>query len=202
MSDPMGVEIDVDQAVREGSRWWWLVLVVGIAFVGFGIMTLFDVARGASVVALIIGLFMIFDGVVEMVAGGRTTGHRGWAIAVGVLLFIGGVVVIAYPEYTFTAIAIIIGITMIVGGIGRFVAAVMLRGYGWGWRVTFGAVEAIVGVVILVWPGKTAYVLLLLIGAYAVITGIVQILLAFQLKEAPRRLEQWRGGPGGPYPAF
>jgi uncharacterized membrane protein HdeD (DUF308 family) len=205
MSDPVEVEIDVDEAVRQGARLWWLVLVVGIVFVGFGIMTLFDVARGASVVALIIGLFMIFDGVVEMVSGGRGGVSRGWAIVIGLLLFVGGIVVIAYPEYTFELIAIIWGITMIVGGIGRFVASLMLRDYGWGWRLTFGVVEAIIGVLVIAWPDVTAYVLLLLIGAYAIIAGIVQIVLAFQLKAAPERLEELRrrGGPGGPvYPAF
>jgi uncharacterized membrane protein HdeD (DUF308 family) len=204
MSEPVEVEIDLDDAVRQGARLWWLVLVVGIIFVGFGIMTLFDVAKGASVVALIIGLFMIFDGIVEMVSGGRGGVSRGWSIVIGLLLFVGGIVVIAYPEYTFAVIAVIWGITMIVGGIGRFVASLMLRDYGWGWRLTFGVIEAIIGVLVIAWPDVTAYVLLLLIGVYAIIAGIVQIVLAFQLKQAPERLDQLRrGGSGGPvYPAF
>jgi uncharacterized membrane protein HdeD (DUF308 family) len=202
MSEPVEVQVDVDEAVRRGARVWWLVLVVGIVFVAFGIMTLFDVAKGASVVALIIGLFMVFDGIVEMISGGRNGGSRGWSIAIGILLFVGGIVVISYPEYTFELIAIIWGITMIVGGIGRLVASLMLRDYGWGWRLTFGVVEAVVGILVLIWPDVTAYVLLLLIGVYAILAGLVQIVLAFQLKKAPERLEQLRRRGGPPFPAF
>jgi uncharacterized membrane protein HdeD (DUF308 family) len=201
MDEPVvvAVDADVDEVVRQGARLWWVVLLVGIVFVGFGIMTLFDVAKGASVVALIIGLFMIFDGFVELF-GGRASMSRGWAIVVGLVLIAGGVVVIAYPEYTFTAIAIIWGIAMLIGGIGRFVAAIVLRDYGWGWRLTFGVVEAIIGIIVLVWPGATAYVLLLLIGIYAIIAGIVQIVLSFQLKKAPERLDEVRAR--GSFPAF
>lgn len=196
------VEVDLDEAARRGARVWWLVLLVGIVFVGFGIMTLFDVARGASVVALIIGLFMIFDGIVEMVSGGRNGASFGWGTFIGILLFIGGIIVIAYPEYTFLAIAIIWGITMVVGGVARFIASLVLRDYGWGWRLAFGAVETIIGIIVLVWPGQTAYVLLVLIGIYAILAGIVQIVLAFQLKNGPRRIEELRTRGGGPMPAF
>ena len=53
-----------------------------------------------------------------------------------------------------------------------------------------GILEAIVGIVMLAWPDVTAYVILLLIGIYSIIAGILQIVLSFQLQEGagtPRR---------------
>ena len=115
-----------------------------------------------------------------------------------ILLVIGGIVVIAWPGVTFLVIAVIWGITLLVGGIARLVSAAMLRGYGWGWLVVLGILEAVIGVVMLAWPDVTAYVILLLIGIYSIIAGLLQIVLAFQLRKAPERLEELnRQGPAG-----
>jgi uncharacterized membrane protein HdeD (DUF308 family) len=182
------------QAVGEVARVWWVVLVVGIIFLGFGIVMLFNVAAGATAIAIIVGAFLIFDGLVEMISGGRRGGSRGWAIVLGVILVIAGIVVIAWPGVTFLVIAVVWGIALLIGGIARVVSAVFLRGYGWGWLVVLGIIESIVGIVMLAWPNQTAYVILLLIGIYSIFAGILQIFLAFQLKKAPERLAALQDG--------
>lgn len=188
--DPTGMdrgEPTLQEAVTEVARIWWLVLVIGIIFLGFGIVMLFDVAAGATVIAIIVGAFLIFDGLVELIAGGRH-GSRAWAVILGLLLVAGGIVVIVWPGVTFLVIAIVWGITMLVGGIVRAVAAATLRGHSWGWLVVLGVVEAIIGILMLAWPDVTAYVILLLIGIYSMVAGILQIILAFELRKAPERL--------------
>ena len=193
----MGIDREdptLQDAVREVARVWWVVLVIGLIFVVFGIVMLFDVAAGATTIAIIVGAFLIFDGLVEMVSGGRRGGSRVWALILGILLVIGGVVVIAWPGVTFLAIAIIWGVTLLVGGIARVVSAALLRGYGWGWLVVLGILETILGIVMLAWPDVTAYVILLLIGIYSIIAGIIQIFLSFQLKRAPERLAALQAG--------
>jgi uncharacterized membrane protein HdeD (DUF308 family) len=175
-------------AVTQVARIWWVVLVVGIIFLGFGIVMLFDVAAGATVIAIIVGAFLIFDGLVEMISGGRRGGSRTWAVVLGLLLVAGGIVVIVWPGVTFLVVAIIWGITMLVGGIVRAIASATLRGHAWGWLVALGIVEAIIGIVMLAWPDVTAYVILLLIGIYSIVAGILQIILSFELRKAPERL--------------
>jgi uncharacterized membrane protein HdeD (DUF308 family) len=184
----------LEDAVGEVARVWWVVLVIGIIFLVFGIVMLFNVAAGATTIAIIVGAFLIFDGLVEMISGGRRGGSRSWAVVAGILLVIGGIVVIAWPGVTFLAIAVIWGITLLVGGIARLVSAAVLRGYGWGWLVVLGIIEAIIGIVMLAWPHQTAYVILLLIGIYSIFAGILQILLSFQLKKAPERLAAMTDG--------
>jgi uncharacterized membrane protein HdeD (DUF308 family) len=185
-------------AVREVARVWWVVLVIGLIFTGFGFVMLFNVAAGATTIAIIVGGFLIFDGLVEIISGGRRGGSRVWAVVLGILLVIGGIVVISWPGVTFLVIAVIWGITLLVGGIARLVSAAMLRGYGWGWLVVLGILETIVGIVMLAWPDVTAYVILLLIGIYSIFAGILQIMLAFRLRKAPQRLEELnRRGPAG-----
>ena len=189
----MGIERDdltVRDAVVEVAKVWWVVLIVGIVFTVFGIVMLFDVAAGAFAIAIIVGAFLIFDGLVEMISGGRRGHSRAWAVVLGILLVIGGIVVIVWPGVTFLVIAIIWGLTMLVGGIARVIAAATLRGYAWGWLIVLGIFEAILGILMLAWPDVTAYVILLLIGIYSIVAGILQIVLSLQLKKAPERLDQ------------
>jgi uncharacterized membrane protein HdeD (DUF308 family) len=183
-------EPTLQEAVTEVARIWWVVLIMGLIFLGFGLVMLFDVAAGATTIAIIVGFFLIFDGLVEIITGGQHHGSRIWSVLLGLLLIAGGIVVIVWPGVTFLAIAIVWGITMLVGGIVRAVAAATLHVGSWGWLVALGIVEAILGVVMLAWPDVTAYVILLLIGIYSMVAGILQIVLAFELRKAPDRFAQ------------
>ncbi len=181
-------ETEARALVKEVSSIWWIVLVVGLVFVGFGLVMLFNVAAGATAIAVIVGAFLVFDGVVALVTAGRNGGSRALGILVGIVLIIGGVIVAAWPGVTFLVIAIVWGITIVLGGITRIVGSIALKGDGWGWVLFIGVAELSVGIAALVWPHITAYVILLLIGIYAIVAGVIQIFLAFQLKKVPERL--------------
>jgi uncharacterized membrane protein HdeD (DUF308 family) len=186
-NDPI-TEARARALVKEVSSIWWIVLVVGLLFAGFGLVMLFNVAAGATAIAIIVGAFLVFDGIVGLVTAGGNGGSRALGILVGIVLIIGGVVVVTWPGVTFLVIAIVWGITIVVGGITRIVSSIALRGRGWGWVLVIGIAELIVGIAALVWPDVTAYVILLLIGIYAIVAGVIQIFLAFELKKAPERL--------------
>src|SRR6476469_8826201 len=113
----MSIERDdqtLSAAVIDVAKVWWVVLVFRIVFLGFGIVMLFNVAAGATTIAIIVGAFLIFDGLVEMVSGGRRGGSRVWAVILGILIVIGGIIVISWPGVTFLVIAVIWGITLLV----------------------------------------------------------------------------------------
>jgi uncharacterized membrane protein HdeD (DUF308 family) len=139
---------------------------------------------------------LILNGIVAMFF---YRGSRAVGIIIGLSLVVGGILVIAYPKYTIATIAVIWGIVLLVGGAGRFISALAFRDYGWGWRLVLGLLELALGVVVLVWPGETAYVLMILLGCYAIVAGLVEVLTSFELRRAPERLAQLSDGPA---PAF
>jgi uncharacterized membrane protein HdeD (DUF308 family) len=51
----------------------------------------------------------------------------------------------------------------------------------WISAVTFGLLAVVLGVVILVWPGKSLLVAAVLFGVYLVVSGLVMVFLAFSL---------------------
>jgi uncharacterized membrane protein HdeD (DUF308 family) len=100
------------------------------------------------------------------------------AIAFGVLAFI-------WPGVTLFTLVILYGAFALIDGILALVAAFASRGQTvprW-WLVLTGILGIAAGLIAMLWPGITALVLILFIGAWAVVRGVMEILAAFQLRK-------------------
>ena len=100
------------------------------------------------------------------------------AVVFGVLaLVLSPGITLLFLVYLFGAFAFISGVT----------AAAMALRYthqeGWALLLVEGILGILVGVVAFVWPGITAFALLFLIAAWAIVTGIIQIVAAFTLPQ-------------------
>ena len=111
-----------------------------------------------------------------------------WAVTLrGAFAVLFGLVALIWPHITVLALVIIFGAYVLVDGVLRLVAAV--RGprrsgaqSSRGWLAFSGVAAILVGVVTLVWPDVTALVLLWLIAAWALVTGVVEIAAALRLR--------------------
>jgi uncharacterized membrane protein HdeD (DUF308 family) len=88
-----------------------------------------------------------------------------------------GIIALVWPKPTLLALVIVFGIFAIISGISMVAAALQNREvHGWGLFLFEGILWILVGVVALVWPGITALALLYLIAAWAIITGILELI--------------------------
>jgi uncharacterized membrane protein HdeD (DUF308 family) len=116
-----------------------------------------------------------------------------WAVALrGALAVLFGVVALVWPGVTIIVLVTLFGAYALVDGVIALGTAVFggsqpARRRGW---LIFEAVTGIAaGVITFVWPGITALALLMVIAAWAVITGVVEIVAAVRLR---RELEgEW-----------
>ena len=110
---------------------------------------------------------------------------RNWgAIALrGLIAILFGVIAIVWPGPTVAVLVILLGAFALVEGVTNIVAGVRVRE---GWATAEGIISVIVGIVIVVWPAITALALLYVIAAWAIITGIVRIVAAIQLRRVIR----------------
>ena len=89
------------------------------------------------------------------------------------------------PETTIKVIVLITAIFWLVLGMVDFFRGLTDSSLpDRGLRIGFGALTALFGVVLLVWPDVTVTVFAVLVGIYIVILGIFEVLAAFQLKNA------------------
>jgi uncharacterized membrane protein HdeD (DUF308 family) len=110
---------------------------------------------------------------------------RNWgAIALrGFIAVLLGVVAIVWPGPTVAVLVILLGAFALVEGLTNVVAGVRGRE---GWAISEGIISVVVGIVIVVWPAITALALLYVVAAWAIITGIVRIVAAVQLRRVIR----------------
>jgi uncharacterized membrane protein HdeD (DUF308 family) len=106
-----------------------------------------------------------------------------WAFIVrGALAIAFGLLALIWPGITLLVLAVVFGAYAFVDGVFAAVAAVHAKGTE---RIPLilGAIAGIlIGVVTFFWPGATLFALTILIGAWALVTGIFQIVAAIRLR--------------------
>jgi uncharacterized membrane protein HdeD (DUF308 family) len=104
---------------------------------------------------------------------------------IGVVLLIVGVLALASPLATGLSIAIAVGILLLIGGIGELVFAFRAGGFGKAvLTLVKGVLTSVIGVVMIANPGVALGALTLVLMAYFIVVGIMEIMWAFQIKPA------------------
>jgi uncharacterized membrane protein HdeD (DUF308 family) len=164
---------------------WWAFALRGAAAVIFGILAFAWPGVTLAVLVLFWGAYALVDGILALVSAFRTGHDHRWALLIEGIVGIGaGVVTFAYPGLTALVLVYIIAFWALITGLLEIVAAFRLRKVidnEW-WLGLSGALSLVFGVVLVAAPGAGALALVWVIGAYAVLFGIVLLALAFRLR--------------------
>jgi uncharacterized membrane protein HdeD (DUF308 family) len=126
------------------------------------------------------------DGSLSLGPGGLGTvlAYNWWAIAIrGVLGVLFGVIALVLPGATMLSLVLLFAAYMLVDGIFAIIAAVRAasRSERWGLLTLEGIVDILTGVIAFMWPGLTVVAFVLLIAAWALISGALMLAAAFRL---------------------
>ncbi len=147
------------------TRAAWLAALMGGISVVAGVIVLAEPSNSLATLAVIFGIFILVDGIVELASALHSdTRNRGLLAVIGVLSVIAGVLLIRHPLGGVRAVALVLGIWLMAAGLVRLIAA-FDAGYRVVWRSVAALVLLIVGIVIVASP-HIGYATL------AVITGI------------------------------
>lgn len=175
------------------SDYWWAIALRGLAAVLFGVLTLIWPGLTLVLLVALFGAYVLVDGVLAVIAGIRSSDNnqRWWmllleglaGIAVGVLAFI-------FPGDTLTALAWLAGGWALVTGILEIATAIRLRKEIEGeWAmVLMGILSILLAVVLVVFPAAALTAFVWVLAAYAIIFGILLIVLGFRVRgQRPRQ---------------
>jgi uncharacterized membrane protein HdeD (DUF308 family) len=169
--------------VEELTWGWWLLVLVGVLGIVAGVVILFKPSESLATLAVIAGIFLLLDGILELVDSFfRGTSNRGMVALLGVLTAIVGVLLIRHPVGGVTAVALLIGIWLIAVGVIRFATAFEEYEHR-GWHALAGLVELIAGIVIVANPNIGYTTLALLVGIAFILNGIPMAVLGWGLHE-------------------
>jgi uncharacterized membrane protein HdeD (DUF308 family) len=102
----------------------------------------------------------------------------------GIVGVVVGIIAFLWPGITIAALVVIFGVYAIVDGITNLVLGFSRTGAHGRWaHVLQGVVGIAAGVLTFMWPAISALVLVLFIGAWAIITGVFEIVAAIRLRQ-------------------
>jgi uncharacterized membrane protein HdeD (DUF308 family) len=182
------------------ARNWWLIALRGLFAILFGILAF--VWPGATIAALIIlfGAYALVDGVFSVIAGIAAYGERErwWAVLLeGIASIAIGLITFFWPDITALVLLYFIAAWAIVTGVLEIVAAIQLRRAITGeWLMILSGLASIVfGILLVIFPGAGALSVLWLIAAYAIVFGVLLIILAFRLRGLRQEADQTEPAP-------
>lgn len=177
------------------ARNWWVVALRGLAAIVFGVLTILNPAISLAALILLFGAYALADGVFGVIAAiTRRRNEPRWVALLisGILGILIGAFTFLMPGVTALVLLYIIAAWAVVRGVIEIAAAIQLRKVIQGefWLGLAGALSIAFGVLLFVFPGAGALAVVLWIGAFALVLGIVLMALAFRLRGWSREFQE------------
>ena len=168
-------------------RNWWLLALRGLAAVIFGVLAF--AWPGITLLSLIwlFGASALVNGILSLVLAIKAPkGYPrfGSLILGGLLGILAGLLTFVMPGITALGLLILIAAWALVTGILEIVAAIKLRKTITGeWMLILAGLASVAfGILLILQPAAGALVMVLWIGAYALVFGILLFVLAFKMR--------------------
>ena len=167
------------------AQYWWTLVLRGLAAIIFGILAYVWPGITFTVLVLFFGAYALWDGIFALIAAFRAQGERRWALVLeGLVGVAAGLVTFFWTGAATLALLVIIAAWAIVTGIFEIIAAIRLREEIEGeWLLLVsGLLSVLFGIALAIWPAAGLVAVTWLIGAYAIIYGILLMVLGFRLR--------------------
>jgi uncharacterized membrane protein HdeD (DUF308 family) len=170
----------------QGNRpWsWWVMAVQGVAAILFGIAAFIWPGPTLEGLVFLFGLLVLFTGLGSLAAAftDLEAGHW-WAHLVSGLVGIGfGIVALLWPGVTLIMLIYLTALWALVTGVVRLIATLQHHGkiaHEWV-PVTLGMLAIVLALALMVWPLASIVVVTWLVGGYAILAGVLLLVLTFR----------------------
>jgi uncharacterized membrane protein HdeD (DUF308 family) len=176
---------------------WWVFMLRGVLAAALGISALIWPTLTLGILVLFVGAYLIADGVMGLVVSFRRPGASGGPLQPVVSVVV-GLVLVFWPSQSARTLFMVLGAGALFIGISYLVSA---RRYGTGKMdrqllTTVGVIAALLGVILLVWPGAAVVTVSWILAVAALVVAAVLIFLGVRFKQSKARVEVIP--PGGP----
>jgi uncharacterized membrane protein HdeD (DUF308 family) len=171
---------------------WWAVALRGVLAILFGLVAFFMPTIAFLSLVLLFGAYALVDGIFAIVTGirHRQEESRWWVLVLeGLVGIAAGVITFVFPPATALALVYVIAAWSLVTGVLEMIAAVRLRKEITGEWMLFltGVLSVIVGLGMAIFPGPAAIAIVWVIASYAIVFGVLMLILAFRLRGLQHR---------------
>jgi uncharacterized membrane protein HdeD (DUF308 family) len=164
-------------------RRWWLVVVLGLAIGVIGVVLLFNPFAAVKTLAILVAIALALNGVDELAQAERHE-VRWPSYVLGAIWLVTAILALMWPGVTLWALAVVVGVGLIAGGLAAVLFAFRYRRElpRWGLWWLDGLLSIVVGVLALVWPEATVLVLAILLGIRLFLRGCATVAFGLSLR--------------------
>jgi uncharacterized membrane protein HdeD (DUF308 family) len=183
-----------EEVVEVSVPRWWSFLLRGIAALIFGIVVLAWPGSTQKVLVFVFGIFVLAAGVAAVaatVAEARKGEPFFLSLLVAAVCLVIGILVLAQPNvgtttirYLIAAWAIIYGFMIVMSG---FAAPKGDSNLKWILVLT-GVASIIIGIILFAVHGLGLWAIILIIGIYAIVQGILLCMVSFRIRALYKKL--------------
>lgn len=172
---------------RTSGQWGWLA-ASGVIGLILGVFALFFPGAALLYVAFLLGIGLVVQGVIEIVAairaGTGATG-RGWLVAFGVLALVAGILVLSSPGAGILVLAWGLILWFFIVGIHDLIAAFSTPEHR-GWNIALGIISVLAALILLFSPGTAVGVIALFVALGFLFRGGADLGLALTMRRGGR----------------
>lgn len=172
------------------GHYWWVFGITGLLVTIFGILLL-AVPQTLYAIAFVLGVGLLFFGILEVVHGFVLKGTALWWIYIlrGLVSIGFGIVLVVWPGETALVIAVLAGIYLILAGIFEFVIVLAVpEADDRALYIILAIAAVIVGIFVLRDPERSLRLISLLLGAWFVFFGMLEIVSSFGIRSVGNEL--------------
>jgi uncharacterized membrane protein HdeD (DUF308 family) len=175
------------------SQAWWMLALRAVVALLFGILAFLLPGLTLLWLVTLFAVYALISGIASVVGAiqNRTSDRQWWLILLLGLVSIGaGIIAIVAPGLTALVWIYVIGANALITGVLDIAVAIRLRKVIEGeWLlIVAGLASVLFGISVILFPGAGALALVWLISAYALVTGILLLVLAFKARKWKRLL--------------
>jgi uncharacterized membrane protein HdeD (DUF308 family) len=175
-------------------RNWWSYLLRGLVAVIFAILLLAWPGATLKAFMVIIGIFLLLDGFINMIRSAVLAGRRekwGWSLIWGLAGIIIGIIIISHTRFTLEFVATLAGIWVLLMGIAEIALAFdMPPESGRGIVAVLGIISIAFGIIIIATPFGTIYALSVVFAIYLIVVGALDVVLSYYVRKMQKGVEK------------
>jgi uncharacterized membrane protein HdeD (DUF308 family) len=177
------------QFTKGPLKHWYLPLIIGIIFIGTGIYTFFSPVSSYLALTLLFSISFLVSGIMDTIfaiTNRDRIDNWGWAIALGILTLLVGILLIAKPDISIIALPLFVGFMVMFRSFGAISSAIDLKRYGvleWGNLMVIGVLGVIFSFLLIWNPFFSSITIVVWTGLALLAIGIFGVYVAFKLRK-------------------
>lgn len=185
----------VDTIRYEIKNWWWF-LVIGLFSIAASVTIFARPVAGYVTLSVLFSIVMVSTGLSQIffsLSVNRIMRGWGWTLVSGILDLAIGSYLLMYPVVTMATLPFFVGFYLVFRSFYIMGAAFDLNSFGvpgWGWLFAGGLLLLALGFLTLYYPAAGAIGIVATSGSAFLVSGLLSIVLGFQLKRFKREIEK------------